>query len=129
MPIIRIEMLKGRSAQEKTAIHDAVLEALVEAIKIPDHYHPQRMVEYEPEDFRVPPDASGKFILITVTMFPGRSDDAKRNLYRGLVTRLETLGIPPADVFIVLTESNLVNWGIRGGIPASEVELGFEINV
>ena len=129
MPIIQIELIKGRSAEEKSAIHQAVHEALVEAIKIPDHNHPQRIVEHAPEDFRVAPGGSEKFALITITMFPGRSDKAKRNLYQTLVTRLGALGIPPAEVFIVLMESDLVNWGIRGGIPASEVELGFEINV
>lgn len=128
MPIIQIELIKGRSAEEKAAIHRAVHEAMVEAIKIPDHNHPQRIVEHEPEDFQVSPNGSGKFALITITMFPGRSDEAKRNLYQALVTRLEALGIPPADVFIVLQESELVNWGVRGGIPASEVDLGFEIN-
>jgi phenylpyruvate tautomerase PptA (4-oxalocrotonate tautomerase family) len=32
-------------------------------------------------------------------------------------------------VFIVLNEIPLDNWGIRGGIPASEVDLGFKVGV
>jgi len=42
---------------------------------------------------------------------------------------LGKLGIAPADAFIVLKEVPLENWGIRGGVPASEVELGFKIDL
>lgn len=66
-------------------------------------------------------------------MFPGRSEETKRNLYQMPVRHLEARGIPPADVLIVLQESERVDWSIRGsmrgGIPAGEVDLGFEINV
>jgi len=37
--------------------------------------------------------------------------------------------IKPKDIFIVLHEVPMENWGIRGGIPASEVNLGFKVNV
>jgi phenylpyruvate tautomerase PptA (4-oxalocrotonate tautomerase family) len=39
------------------------------------------------------------------------------------------LGIAPSDVFIVVLEPPLENWGIRGGVPASEVDLGFNLKV
>ena|SRR5829696_10526089 len=52
-------------------------------------------------------------------MFAGRSTDAKRRLYRAVVTNLGRLGIPPTDVVIVLREEPPENWGIRGGTPAS----------
>ncbi len=42
---------------------------------------------------------------------------------------LEALGIAPDDVFILLNEVALENWGIRGGVPASEADLGFKVNV
>jgi len=42
---------------------------------------------------------------------------------------LGALGIPPGDVFIVLQEPPMENWGIRGGRMASEVDLGFEVQV
>jgi phenylpyruvate tautomerase PptA (4-oxalocrotonate tautomerase family) len=45
------------------------------------------------------------------------------------VKNLGALGIAPDDIFIVLNEVALENWGIRGGVPASEVELGFKVNI
>jgi hypothetical protein len=38
-------------------------------------------------------------------------------------------GIDGYDIMIVLLEPSLDNWGIRGGRPASEVDLGFKIDI
>jgi phenylpyruvate tautomerase PptA (4-oxalocrotonate tautomerase family) len=73
----------------------------------------------------VPPHTT----LVEVTMFAGRSRQAKRRLYRALVGDLGELGITPADVLVVLQEPPLENWGVRGGRMASEVDLGFEVQV
>lgn len=62
-------------------------------------------------------------------MFPGRSVEAKRNLYQAINKNLGDLGIESSDIFIVLKEPPLDNWGIRGGVPASEVDLGFKLDV
>jgi hypothetical protein len=39
------------------------------------------------------------------------------------------LGIGPNDVFIILYEPAMENWGIRGDQPASEVVLGLKVDV
>jgi phenylpyruvate tautomerase PptA (4-oxalocrotonate tautomerase family) len=126
MPIVEIQVLKGRSAPEKKAILDAVHNALMDALKIPDDDRLQRIVEHDSENFEVP---SATFTIVKVTMFPGRSDSAKRDLYEAIVAGLQELGIPHNDVFIVLEEPPLENWGIRGGTPASELELGLDLNI
>ena len=129
MPVVRVEVLKGYSASEKGALLDAVHDALRAALKVPDDDRLQRLVEYNAEDFEIPPDKGARFTLVEITMFPGRSVAAKRDLYRAIVRNLSTLGIPENDVFIVLHEPPMENWGIRGGSPASEVDLGFEVEV
>ena len=129
MPEVRIEVRQGRTPSEKKALLDAVHTALVEALKIPEHDRLQRLHELSAEDFEIPPDRTEMFTLIEVTMFPGRSLDAKRNLYRALVRNLGELGVPPNDVFVILREPPMENWRIRGGVPASEVDLGFEVEV
>jgi phenylpyruvate tautomerase PptA (4-oxalocrotonate tautomerase family) len=75
------------------------------------------------------PGRSDDFVLVVVTMFAGRSRQAKRRLYQVLVRNFGELGVAPADVFVVLHEPPLDNWGIRGGQIASEVDVGFEIQV
>jgi phenylpyruvate tautomerase PptA (4-oxalocrotonate tautomerase family) len=126
MPIVEVELERGWSGSEKKAILDAVHDSLVDAFKILDDDRVQKVVEYETENFDVP---SSGFVIVTITAFEGRSLDAKRNLYRLIVERLSDLGFAPTHVKVVLTELPLDNWGIRGGKPASEVNLGFDVNV
>jgi phenylpyruvate tautomerase PptA (4-oxalocrotonate tautomerase family) len=75
------------------------------------------------------PGSSDNFVLVEVTMFAGRSRQAKRQLYQALVRNFGELGVAPTDVFVVLQEPPMDNWGIRGGRMASEVDLGFEAQV
>ena len=130
MPLVKIEILKGNSKEYKMAILDAVHESLVESIKIPDHDRSQRIYEIEKENFEFPPDKTEKATIIEISLFEGRSLDAKRDLYQNIVTKLSKKpGIDPNDVMIVLYESHKDNWGIKGGKPASEVDLGFKVRV
>jgi phenylpyruvate tautomerase PptA (4-oxalocrotonate tautomerase family) len=76
----------------------------------------------------VPPGKTENYTFIEFQVFPGRSIEAKRALYRGIVSRFGELGIQPSDIIIVLHEPPLENWGIRG-LPASEVDLGYELKV
>jgi 4-oxalocrotonate tautomerase family enzyme len=66
---------------------------------------------------------------VSLDAFAGRTLEAKRSLYRRIVENLESLGIPRDHVKILLREVSRENWGIRGGRAASDVELGFEIEV
>ncbi len=129
MPEVRIEIRQGRSASEKKELLEAVHSALVETLKIPEHDRLQRLYEHPADNFEVPPEKTEMFTLIEITMFPGRSIEAKRCLYRAIVRNLGGLGIGPDDVFITLQEPAMANWGIRGGRPASEVDLGFGVNI
>jgi phenylpyruvate tautomerase PptA (4-oxalocrotonate tautomerase family) len=52
--------------------------------------------------------------------------ESKRNIR--IVQRFGQLGVVAADVFIVLHEPPLESWGIRG-VPASELDVGFNLNV
>lgn len=108
---------------------EAVHSALVEALKIPDEDRTQILHEYAPGDFEIPPTKTDRFALVEITMFPGRSLEAKRHLYQAIVQNLGLLGIAPEDLLIVLHEPAMENWGVRGGIPASEVDIGLKIDV
>jgi phenylpyruvate tautomerase PptA (4-oxalocrotonate tautomerase family) len=129
MPLARIEVRKSRPAEEVAAIMEAVYQAQREALKVPEGDRQIRYIEHKPEHFAVPPGKTENYTLVEIVLFPGRTLDAKRNLYKSIVRRFGEIGIAPSDVFIVLYEPPLDNWGIRGGLPASEVDLGFNLNV
>jgi phenylpyruvate tautomerase PptA (4-oxalocrotonate tautomerase family) len=129
VPYVRIEIVKGRSLEERRWLFQAVHDALMEAFRIPDDDRTQRIVEHEPENFEFPPGSSNRYTLIEITAFPGRSAEAKRNLYRALVQRLGEIAIDPMDVSVVILEPRLESWGIRGGRSAADVDLGFSLDV
>jgi phenylpyruvate tautomerase PptA (4-oxalocrotonate tautomerase family) len=131
MPSVLIEVRKQYTVKEETAIIDAVHAAMIEAIKIPSHDRTIRLVVHEPHRFACPPDKKEpeKYMHISIDLFPGRSLEAKRNLYKTIVRNLEDLGIPKDHINILLRESARENWGIRGGQAACDVDLGFKIEV
>jgi len=129
MPTARIEVRRRWSPEEKQRILNAIHLAMIEALKIPPHDKLMRFIEHSPEDFVAPPNTSENFTLVEISLFSGRSLEAKRKLYKTIVESLSSLGVEPTDVRIILYEVPMDNWGIRGGIPASEVDLGFEVKV
>src|SRR4029453_15767413 len=52
--------------------------AAVEALRIPDEDRTQMLTEHPAEAFEIPPGKGERFTLVEVTMFAGRSLDAKR---------------------------------------------------
>jgi len=129
MPLARIEVRKNRPEEQVTAIMEAVYQAQREALKVPEGDRQIRYIEHKPERFAVPPGKTENYTLVEIVLFPGRTLDAKRNLYKSIVRRFGELGISPSDVFIVLHEPPLDNWGLRGGLPASQIDLGFNLKV
>ena len=126
MPIVHVHLRAGRSAPEKKAILDGLHAAFVEALKVPETDRNQLLHEYAPEHFEARYGPDGVFVEATV--FPGRSHDAKRRLYRLIALNLEQAGVPKDRVLIVLHEPPLENWGIRVGQCATDVQLGFKID-
>jgi phenylpyruvate tautomerase PptA (4-oxalocrotonate tautomerase family) len=130
MPLVHIDILHGHSVAHRRAILDGVHAALVECFKIPDHDRQQVLREHAPDNFDRPPGRSDNFTLVQILAFPGRSREAKRDLFAALVRNLQRApGIDPLDVFIVIGEPPRDNWGIRGGQQASDLDLGFKIDV
>jgi phenylpyruvate tautomerase PptA (4-oxalocrotonate tautomerase family) len=122
-------VLKGRSEEEKMALLEAVHSALRAAFKIPGNDRDFRIFEFDPANFIFSEEKTRDYTLIEMDVFPGRSLEAKRQLYRLIVDNLKSIGIQPTDVIITMTEIPLDNWGIRAGVPASEIDLGFELGV
>lgn len=129
MPLAKIETRCHHPPEQVAALMEAVYQAQREALKVPEDDRQIRYIEHAPEHFAVPPGKSSRYTLVEIQIFPGRSLAAKRALYQGIVQRFAALGIEPSDVLIVLQEPPLDNWGLRGGVPASELDLGFRLDV
>jgi phenylpyruvate tautomerase PptA (4-oxalocrotonate tautomerase family) len=131
VPSVLIEVRRSYTPEQEVALMEAVHSALREAFAIKAGDRNVRLVVHEPHRFACPPERQHpeSYTHISIDAFAGRSVDAKRALYRGIVERLATLGIPKDHVKILLRELPRENWGIRGGQAACDVELGFKIDV
>ncbi len=130
MPLVRITIRSGKSINYKKALLDGIHESLVQAFKIPEHDRYQILHELDAEHFEAPQVKTENITMIEITAFKGRSSETKKDLYRAIVENLaKNPGIKGDDIMIIVHEPPLENWGIRGGKPASEVQLGFKVDV
>ena len=115
MPLVRIEIIKGKSVDYKKEMLDAVHTALMNAIQIEDWDRFQRLYEIEDELFERSESKTDKFTMIEITMFQGRTKEQKARIYEEIVKELyERLEIQATDVFIVINEPPNENWGLAG---------------
>jgi len=108
---------------------EAVQSALLTAINIPEWDRDVVVDLYDGNRRIVPAGKSERYTRIEIRLFSGRSMQAKRGLYQSIVQNLAVLGIPQNEIKIILFEIAAQNWGIQGGLPASEVDVGFRIDV
>ena len=115
MPLVKIEIIKGKSLEYKKTVLDAVHVALENAIQIENWDRFQRLYEIEDELFERSESKTDKFTMIEITMFQGRTKEQKSKLYKEIVKELnQRLGIEPTDIFIVINEPANENWGLAG---------------
>ncbi|GAA3920026.1 tautomerase family protein [Microbacterium invictum] len=131
MPAVLIEVRRRYTQAEEAEIMAAVHRALVAAFRIPQEDRNVRLIVHEPHRFSCSADLSHPEYrtIVTIDCFAGRSADAKRRLYAGIADELEGLGIPRDHVSTIVHEIQLENWGVGGGHAASDVDLGFTVDV
>ena len=125
-----IEIRKAYPPAQETALMEAVH---VGAAGVSDAAHPShagRLLSRS-RTASCPPQRRSRelYVHVSIDAFAGRSVDAKRALYRGIVENLGALGIPKDHVKVLLRELPRENWGIRGGQAGCDVELGFKVDV
>ncbi|MCR5092849.1 MAG: tautomerase family protein [Lachnospiraceae bacterium] len=115
MPLVRVDIIKGKSPEYKKNLLDCIHDGLVEAIHIEDWDRFQRIIEIDRQDFEISPDKTDAFMIIEITMFQGRSKEQKKAVIECITSRLVSrLGIRPTDVFIVIQDPPDENWGLGG---------------
>jgi 4-oxalocrotonate tautomerase len=116
MPLVRIEMLEGRSADYRRAVGDAVHRALVETMGVAEDDRFQLVTEHSAANFSYgraggAATRSDRVVVISITLNTGRTPAMKRGFYGRVVELLgESIGLRPADVFIGLVEVDPDNW-------------------
>jgi phenylpyruvate tautomerase PptA (4-oxalocrotonate tautomerase family) len=128
MPSTRIETRAGWIEGRHAEIIAAVQRALVEGIRIPAADLHIRILEYPAESMAVPDDRGRRATLIEISMFAGRSLEAKRRLYAELQREMAAFGLGPRDLKVLIHDEPRENWSV-GGVALSDVDPGFRIEV
>lgn len=128
MPSTRIETRRGWLGERRRAFLEAVQRALIAGILIPEGDRCVRLVEIDEVDFITGAEKGPGYTVIEISLFSGRSIEAKRRLYAALGAEVAAFGVEPKDLKVILHEVPRENWGL-GGKPASEIELGFKVDV
>ena len=125
MPFVRIEIIKDKPPAYKKALMQAVHDALTASLGIEEDDRYQRLYELDVDCFERRSAKTDQFTLIELTLFPGRSKELKKAVISTITHTLgERLGIAPADVFIIMHEPPLDNWGVYGK-QASELNFHY----
>src|SRR6185369_2379050 len=106
MPLVRISVLKGKSRDYRRKVGDAVHQALVETIGVPEKDRFQLITDHWPDEFLYDPEYLGirrsdDLVIIQATISEGRTLEAKRALFKRIAEKLgEAVALRPEDVWI-----------------------------
>ena len=121
MPLVRIDLRKGKDSEYREGISRIVHEALV-SVGVPKDDRFQVISEHEPPNLVFDPTYLGirrseDLVIIQITWNEGRTVEQKKALYKGIADGLaHKLGLRREDVFVSLVEVKKENWSFGNGI-------------
>lgn len=121
MPLVRVELPAGKPAEYRTAVGEAIQQAMHAALKVPlgERFH--IFTEHAPGDLLIDRiylgiERSANAIVVQVTLNEGRDTDVKRSFYRTLAEGLrERVGLRLEDLVVNLVEVKRENWSFGRG--------------
>jgi phenylpyruvate tautomerase PptA (4-oxalocrotonate tautomerase family) len=121
MPLVRIDLMKGKPPEYRRALADGVYRALVEAVGAPENdqfvvvsEHGQDGLVYDPTYLGI--ERTDDVVFIQITLNEGRPVEKKKDLYKKIAELLiEKTGVRPEDLMINLVEVSKANWSYGHG--------------
>lgn len=120
MPLIKVDLIQGRSDAEIRQLLDTVHEAMVEAFAVPVTDRYQCVTQHRPgemilQDTGLGFTRSDKVVLLTVVSRP-RTPAQKQTFYRLLSEKLEkTCGVGPDDLMVSMVINSDADWSFGRG--------------
>ncbi len=110
MPLARIDLAEGKTADYRRTIGGVVYDALVEVLKAPKDDRFQVITEHSTQDFIFDPSFLG------IQRSKDCVLDQKRAFYKAIADGLhERIRLRREDVFICLVEVGKENWSFGNG--------------
>ncbi len=120
MPLLRFDVMEGRSATDIKTMLDAAHRAALAAFKVPlrDRYqvvHEHPRSHFVAEDTGLGIERTGNCVIVQVTTRP-HPREAKESFYKLLCSELEAAcGIAPSDVIVSITTNSDEDWSFGNG--------------
>jgi 4-oxalocrotonate tautomerase len=121
MPLVRIDLRKGKDAAYRSKIGHVIYEALL-SVGVPAKDRFQVVSEHDADNFLFDADYLGikrsdDLVIIQITWNEGRTLEQKKALYKAIVDDLKAeIGLRPEDVLINLVEVKKENWSFGNGV-------------
>jgi 4-oxalocrotonate tautomerase len=121
MPLVRIDVRKGKDATYRQEIARVVYEAMV-SVGVPQKDRFQVIAEHDASNFIFDPTYLGiertdDLVIIQITWNEGRTVEQKKALYKSIADGMaKSPGVRKEDVFINLVEVKKENWSFGNGI-------------
>ncbi len=128
MPSSRFETSAGWINGRHAELMAAIQRALIEGIRIPDTDRSIRIFEYPEGTFYAPIGRSERYSILELSIFAGRTRDAKAHLYAALQRELAAFGLVEGDLKVIIHDVPFDNWGLHGK-PADPTTLTFKVDV
>ncbi|MDJ0318287.1 tautomerase family protein [Arthrobacter antibioticus] len=120
MPLVRVDVIQGRTPEQLRALSQGIHSAIVVEYKIPerDYFH---ILTEHPQGQIIAQDAGLGFertpdvVMIQIFTQGGRSQGDKQSLFAAVASRLQALGIAGEDVFLGYVENTASDWSFGFG--------------
>lgn len=121
MPLARVDLVQGKSADYRKAISEVIYDAMIKTLNVPKDDRFQVITEHPAEGLIFDPAYLGiqrtaDCIFIQVTLNEGRTVEMKRAFYKAIADGLhDRLKLRREDVVINLVEVKKENWSFGNG--------------
>jgi 4-oxalocrotonate tautomerase len=121
MPLVRIDLLQGKTPEYRARIGQIVYQAMVDILGVPkdDRFqiiteHPKAELQFDREYLGI--HRSDDCIFLQITLNSGRTVEMKQRFYKAVADELhESLKVRREDVLINLVEVAKENWSFGNG--------------
>jgi phenylpyruvate tautomerase PptA (4-oxalocrotonate tautomerase family) len=121
MPLVRIDLRRGKDAAYRQQVGRAVYEAMI-GVGVPVNDRFMVVSEHDADNFQFDPSYLGinrtdDLVIIQITWNEGRTVEQKKQLYKAIAEGLaKSPGVRKEDVFIGLVEVKKENWSFGNGV-------------
>jgi len=122
MPLVRIDLLEGKSPEYMTRLGEIVYETMVDVVGVPEHDRFQIITAHPRHGFHADRIYLGiartdDCVIVQITWSIGRTLETKKEFYKELCERMhKEVQLRPEDLFVNIVEVVKENWSFGNGI-------------